>query len=72
MDEVHKIIDNIQKVSNVLGLFSSKMMGKDEIDDINYDGLDWEEYIIFDDVPGTDALGIRFPYSSVCFHKDNQ
>ena len=73
MDEVHKIIDNIQKVSNVLGLFCSKMMGKDEIDDINYyDDPDHEEYIIFEDVPGTDVLGIRFPYASVCFDKDNQ
>ena len=36
MNDVHKIISNIQAVSNILGMFSSKVIGRDEIDDINY------------------------------------
>ena len=72
MDPVHKIISNIESVSNILGLFSSKVIGRDEIDDINYyDDPYQEEYITNENVKGTNVLGIRPVYSTVFFHKDN-
>ena len=72
MDEVHKIIDNIQAISNILGMFSSKLIGRDEIDDINYyDDPNHEDFVICENVKGTNVLGIRDVYSTVYFHKEN-
>lgn len=72
MNEVHKIISNIQAVSNILGMFSSKLIGRDEIDDINYyDDPDHVEFVICENVKGTNVIGIRDVYSTVYFHKEN-
>lgn len=72
MNQVHKIISNIQAVSNILGMFSSKVIGRDEIDDINYyNDPDYEDFITCENVKGTNVVGIRDVYSTVYFHKEN-
>lgn len=65
-----EIIDNINYVFSIIGMFSSKHLRKDEFDQYIYTSKD-EESMINDIIKGSHTLSIHSPYNWILFHKKN-
>ena len=65
-----EIIDNINYVFSIIGMFSSKNLRKDQFDQYIYSSED-EKSMINATIKGSHTLSIYSPYNWILFHKKN-
>jgi hypothetical protein len=65
-----EIIENINYLFKLIGLFSSKVIGKDQFDGIIYNEHD--KSLLCEQILSSNTISIYSPYNSIVFHSKNK